>query len=306
MIRILTLHAVAELFRYKSFFFLIFFLIIGDRILHHFVHVDLSSLEIPEIREMSLAASTYVFEAFPGDLAGILLNWRTPLVLACLFLAKQLISLWPSSDMRLMHKKARRGLGFISSLLSLRMNQVGFDALAVSSVCGAAAVLLAAVYGLVKLLWHAYPSALWLIVLLSAAAVVLPLVLAGFSYSSKVAVTSRGSNAQKMKLLFLPFVKGRLLLYTWLFFALRFALETTFVAAIPAYVLLTVSNYWLRILLAGLCATPAYAFIKMASFKFYLEVYREFSLINTEYASYYQYFRDRAYQGDNKSSHHSG
>jgi hypothetical protein len=60
------------------------------------------------------------------------------------------------------------------------------------------------------------------------------------------------------------------------------------VGAIPAYILMTLDNFILRILLAALLATPVYSYLKMASFKFFLVLYERFALVKQEYDSYYR------------------
>ncbi len=49
-----------------------------------------------------------------------------------------------------------------------------------------------------------------------------------------------------------------------------------------------IDNFWLRIAVASLSATPVYSLLKMASFKFFLEVYKPFPLVHAEYRSYYK------------------
>ena len=67
----------------------------------------------------------------------------------------------------------------------------------------------------------------------------------------------------------------------------RLLIETLFVIGIPGYLVLTIDVFWVRILIAGLVATPVYSYLKMASFKFFLEIYRGFGLVRQEYTAYY-------------------
>ena len=115
----------------------------------------------------------------------------------------------------------------------------------------------------------------------------LPLVLAGFSYSSKLAVISAGSFRQKLALFFNLFHNPAVLGPSWIFFTIRIILESLFVVALPTAILLYVKSYWLRILAATFLATPVYSYLKMASFKFFLEIYRPYPLVRAEYADYY-------------------
>ena len=75
---------------------------------------------------------------------------------------------------------------------------------------------------------------------------------------------------------------------SWLFYCLRIIIEVVFVVAVPAYILMTVNSFTLRILLAALLATPVYSYLKMASFKFFLILYEKYPLVQQEYESYYQ------------------
>jgi len=53
-------------------------------------------------------------------------------------------------------------------------------------------------------------------------------------------------------------------------------------------VILLMDVFWIRILTASLLATPVYSYLKMASFKFFLEMYRPFPLVQQEYETYYR------------------
>jgi hypothetical protein len=72
------------------------------------------------------------------------------------------------------------------------------------------------------------------------------------------------------------------------FFLARLVVESVFVGAIPAWVLLAVDNYLLRLFLAAVIAAPVYSYLKMATFKFFLVMYRPYPLVYEEYRGYYQ------------------
>jgi hypothetical protein len=114
----------------------------------------------------------------------------------------------------------------------------------------------------------------------------------GLSFSSKLAVLSRGSFKEKLKLYLKLFTNRNILLATWIFFVFRLTLEFLFVAALPLASLLLIAHFGTRILVSALLATPVYSFLKMASFKFFLEVYRDYPLVVAEYEDYYQFGRN--------------
>jgi len=74
---------------------------------------------------------------------------------------------------------------------------------------------------------------------------------------------------------------------SWVFFLVRILAEILFVLAIPAIAILFMDNFWLRVLIAAFSATPVYAYLKMASFKFFLFTYSRFPLVSEEYQAYY-------------------
>ena len=97
--------------------------------------------------------------------------------------------------------------------------------------------------------------------------------MAGFSYSSKLAVLRRSGFKEKRRLFFLLFLNPRVMMMSWLFFLCRILISLVFVLFVPIGVLLSVENLPLRIFLASLSEAPAYSYVKMATFKFFLEVY---------------------------------
>ena len=287
LLRILLFNSARDLFRYKSFLFLIFFLILADRGLKRFVHVDSAALALPDLKTLGAASANYVFERLPEVVMGLLSDYRTFLLAGALFLLKQLISMWPSSDMRRMHRRERGAFGLLTALLALRRDQILWDALAVGTICLLLGLWTLLGYLATSTLWRFWPRIGCLLLLMTQVGLFLPLVLAGFSYSSKLAVISQGSFREKLglflRLFHTPGVSGP----SWLFFTVRIGLESLFVVALPAAILLYVELFWLRILAATLLATPVYSYLKMASFKFFLEIYRPYPLVRQEYADYY-------------------
>lgn len=287
LIRILTVHSVQDLFKYKSFLFLIFFLMTADRLLHHFVEVERPSLALPQDGFLTNETAVYVFDLLPGQVAEWVFQWQTAAIAVMLFLLKQLISLWPSSDMRRMHRLERGKFGLWEALAVLRWRQVAWDAAAVGTLCTLTALWVLFAFGIGWLFWKTNPIPA-LLSFIGLGALSLPLVLAGFSYSSKLAVISQGQFYRRWGLFMQLFFNLHILWTSWLFFLARIILEMVFVAAIPAGAFLLIDNYFIRMIVATLSATPVYSFLKMASFKFFLETYARFPMVRNEYRDYFE------------------
>jgi len=291
LLQILLFDSAKDLFKYKSFFLLIFVLMLLDRLLTKLVKVNRSALDTSEIKQLTLESARYVFESLPLDIWHVLTDYRTFIILVGLFLLKQLISLWPSSDMRRMHRSERGAFGLLGSLAVIRWEQVLWDAIAVGSICGLYAAWSILGYLVTLLIWQATHTTLALMILGLYVALFAPLAMAGFSFSSKLAVISHGSFNQKLGLYFKLFHSKQVLWPAWLFFTLRLVVELIFVFILPLIVLLVVDTFWIRISMATLIATPVYSYLKMISFKFFLEIYGAFSLVNQEYDDYYSRYQ---------------
>lgn len=286
--RILVVHSLADLFKHKSFFLLIFMLILADRGAKLLKAGYGAQIGLPAWKQIDPAtAAAYVFDRLPGIVLALLGDYRFFIILIGLFLLKQLISLWPSSDMRRMHRRERGRFGILASLTTIRWSQVIWDAMAVSSLCLVTGGWCLAWFLANRFAWQHHPANGWLVALGVSMALIFPTILAGFSCSSKLAVISKGRFGEKLSLFFKLFTDRRVAGWSWLFYAARLMLEALFVVALPAYILATVDNFFARILLAALLATPVYSYLKMASFKFFLVVYEPFTLIAQEYGSYY-------------------
>ncbi len=285
LFRILTVNAVGELIRYKSFFLLVFLLLAADRILPRFVQAPEKGFDIS--LGFSRRTVDFFFDQLPVKMAQWLLTPQVTAIVVGLFLMKQVISLWPSSDMRRMHRQERGHFGLLSALTVLRWQQVAWDALAVALVCAIVASWCIFAFFIGYGYWRltGYPTALMLTV--GVAALAMPLAMAGFSYSSKLAVISQGRFSTRFDLFLRLFTDFHLLWTSWVFFACRVTLEFIFVAAIPVGAILMIENFWLRMAVATLSATPVYSYLKMASFKFFLHVYRGYEMVRQEYATYY-------------------
>lgn len=287
LLRILTVHSAKELLKYKSFFYLIFFLIFADRVIHRFVKTPDKGFDWPAATDLGRQTAEFVFTQLPDKLFQWLLTPRVLAIAAGLFLLKQVISLWPSSDMRRMHRKERGRFGVMEALAALRWYQVAWDALAVGLVCVLMALWIAMAYLIGLGFWSQTGSIVALFMTVLLAAMTLPVAMAGFSYSSKLAVIRHGTFGSRFRLFLELFVSWRLLWTSWLFFCARILAEAVFVAIIPAGAILYIDNFLVRIAVAALSATPVYAYLKMASFKFFLEAYNGYGLVRQEYHHYY-------------------
>lgn len=287
LLRILTVHSVRELLRYRSFFLLIFLLLLADRVIHNFVKAPENGFKLPHGFELGRQTAEFVFTQLPEKLVHWLFAPRVVGIAAGLFLLKQVISLWPSSDMRRMHRKERGRFGVFEALTALRWYQVVWDAIAVGTVCGLMAVWLTLAYLSGRWFWMHALAIPGLFIVTGLALSAMPLAMAGFSYSSKLAVIRQGTFGERLGLFLNLFLRWRLLWTSWLFFSVRMVVEAVFVAIIPAGALLLIESFWLRMLIATLSATPVYSYLKMASFKFFLEVYGQYALVRREYGDYY-------------------
>ena len=287
LLPILTVHSFGALVRYKSFFLLIFLLLAADRLIHRFVRPSTGGISSPFSLADGVQAADYLFTQLPLKIFSWLLSPQVAAVITGLFFLKQVISLWPSSDMRRMHRTERGRFGVLEALVALRWHQVAWDAIAVATVCGLFFTWSATAYAIGFVLWRsgAKLAGLWLCTAL--VGMLLPLGMAGFSYSSKLAVISHGRFGSRFRLFLRLFTDWSLLWRSWIFFACRMAVEFVFVAAIPAGAILMIDNFWLRMTVATVSATPVYSYLKMASFKFFLEAYRRHEIVRAEYADYY-------------------
>lgn len=292
LINILLVHSLKDLFKHKSFFLLIFILVFADRGLKFLKNTHNIELGVPSLKQFDMETVRFIFDQLPGILVKSLMDVRVFAILIGLFFFKQIISLWPSSDMRRMHRRERGNFGIWTSLVTIGWQQIVWDAIALATLCGLIGIWCLVWFFIHQFLWRIHPSLIWSISLGAVVSIIFPIVLAGFSYSSKLAVISKGRFSEKLILFFKLFTEFKLALWSWLFYAARLIVEVIFVVAIPAYILLTIDNYLLRILMAAALATPVYSYLKMASFKFFLVVYERFDLVQQEYQAYYLMLAD--------------
>ena len=287
LLNILVIDSIRELIRYKSFFLLVALLILLDRLLRHYSAKIQFQFDRGNLLDYQWLA-IWTYETFPGEMIGMLLNWKLWAVAMGLFFFKQLTSMWPSSDMRLMHRKEGGTFRIFNSLRSIQGAQILWDALAISTVGVIGLIWSGTGYLMGWWNWYEWRHPAALLPPLLMAGIFWPVGMAGFSYSSKLAVLRRSGFAEKRRLFFCLFLKPRVMLMSWIFFLFRILISLIFVLIVPIGVLLSVENLPLRILLASLSAAPAYSYVKMATFKFFLEVYRPYPEIRREYPEYFE------------------
>lgn len=286
--RILVFESVGDLFKHNTFLVLVLFLMLLDKGVEKIMPDKGSSFDIKTFTGSFPEFSNYLFIIVPEKISIILKDYRFFLVLMGLFFFKQLTSLWPSSDMRLMHRNERGALGIVLSLFSLKWQKILFDTIAVITLCIISLSWILSIFFISKTIWISsgfqYSSLIFIILCLP----VFPLLMSGLSYSSKIAVIDKGSFQNKLGLFFKLFTDKKIFIYSVLFYVLRALLESIFVIILPFIIMLSFDIKFLRIGAALFIATPVYSFLKMASFKFFLIIYKDQDLIKSEYDEYYK------------------
>ncbi|THB80003.1 MAG: hypothetical protein D3926_09385 [Desulfobacteraceae bacterium] len=293
MLRLLVVHSFRDLIKYKSFLFLVFVLILLDRGIKRLKPQGFMQLSRSDFSFLSADSAHYLFNELPAELFRHLTDYRAFILIGLIFITKQIISLWPSSDMRRMHRGERGVFGLFASLVTIRGQQVVWDASAILTLGLITLTWTGAAFLVSRLFFALFNAPLTgLLIFSGSVLVMLPILMAGSSFSSKLAVIAAGSFKEKIILFLKLFTSIRMFSYAWLFFTLRLIIETLFVFILPLAILVTMEIFWLRIILATLIATPVYSYLKMISFKFFLQVYSDFPLVRDEYAGYYHQARE--------------
>lgn len=283
--RALLINSARDLIKHKSFLLLILFVMGLDRALK--LIVPKAGAGLGDANQKLAAFATWLFTVFPEKLYALLTDYRViPLIIAA-FAIKEALSMWPSSAMRRMHRDAKGRFGLFQSLFALRWEQLAWDAIAVGTVCAVVGCWLTVSYVVCFFGWRARESSAWALAFVVTAAIIFPLGMAGFSYSSKLAVLSKGTFAEKLRLFFKLLTDRRILLGSWLFFTVRAGAEALTLGVLPFAGRLWIANAFARLLLTIVIACPVYSYFKMISFKFFLEMYRPYDLTRQEYAHYY-------------------
>ncbi|MFI5400050.1 MAG: hypothetical protein ACHQZQ_03235 [SAR324 cluster bacterium] len=288
---VLVVHSVRDLVRYKSFLLLVAVLIAADRLFQHYLRPEQAPLALPPLSELGPVWAAWTFEEAPRRLWHVARDGRAFAALLGLFAAKELISLWPSSDMRRMHRGERSRSGIVGALAAQRAGQVVWDATASAILAGIGLAWCALAYVPARALWLATGWTGWLAVCGALVGLMAPAIFAGLSYSSKLAVISRGSFGSKLALFLRLFSDWPLFWQSWVFCLARLAAEGLFGLAVPVWAFATLDSVWLRVAIASAFAAPAYSYVKMATFKFFLEMYRPFPLVHEEFRDYYVSFQ---------------
>ena len=285
--RVLVVHSLRDVLTYKSFSLHVALLVLLDRALHVWLPQSGLKLPHPSLWPLTAGQVQVLFDQSARWLDTVLGNGRTvPLLLAALAL-EEFMSLWQVSDMRLMHRQQRSRWGAAVAVASLRLLQIGWDAVAQSTVWAMTALLGMLAFTLCRLGMERWPSAAWLALLAAALGLLALTALMGSAYSSKLALLSRVGFGRKLHLYYLLYLDWAMFWPSWLFGLARLLLEAALVVIVPVWTLTAIGNFWLRLALASLVAAPAYSWIKLVSFKFFLEVYRRHPEVRDEYGAYY-------------------
>ena len=300
LLAVLTIGSVKELIKHRSFLALIFIILAADKILHRFF--DFKALKTHlSTHDLILRLPEILFNELPSLAAHWLFSPLAVLVLCGLFLFKQIVSLWPSNSLRSWHNN-NHNAGLFKSLLGLKLHQLFWDFSALGILASVALAWSGSWYFLCYLGWSISGSALTAWVVVIAVLTVWPILMAGLSYSSKLAVLHRGTFSQKYSLYLKLFTSRRIFVGSWLFYAIRILVEVAFIAVIPLGAILYIDHPVIRIVLLCLSITPTYSYLKMASFKFFLFIYRSEPLIEEEFKDYYQIFRVQNEDKDNRQN----
>ena len=135
LLKLLFIDSAKDLLKYKSFLLLILFLMLLDRVLKHYLPKKSELIKKPDLNEHLADFSDWLFTDLPGQLYKLITDPRVIFLLIGGFLLKELLSMWPSSDMRRMHREEREKFGIFASLFALRWQQFLWDATAVLSIC---------------------------------------------------------------------------------------------------------------------------------------------------------------------------
>ncbi len=294
--RILVADSARDLIQVKSLFGLLLFLVLIDRVLKFALRRhEGSQNSFPDLlNSITSNLPDWVFGHGVDLLLERLADPRSLLIVLLLFVLKELLSLWPTSAMRRLHREEGRGFGIVASLVALRWRQVWWDFSAVGVTTLVVSGWMLLVWLITSRLWIATDWAGWAWIFAVAAALVLSLGMAAFSFSSKLAVLSTGTQNEKMRWFLRLFYAPRLLLPAWLFFIVRATLEAATLAALPTLLHFSIESVWLRLLLGTLVAAPVYSYLKMVSFKLFLELYRDCPFVFAEYHEYFTYDSQKA------------
>lgn len=291
MLKVIWAEPLKDLVRYKSFLLLMFIVCLADRTIKLLKSTCHLNIKLPAFWRISADSSSFILFQFPDMLLKKMSDPRLALMVVALFLLKRMIALWPASDMRRMHRKERDRTGILSAAGAIGWKSLAWYFPALLAWCGLMAAWVVLCFVICRLGWRHYPGGGWLWGLGIAIAAALPLTLAGLSFSSRLAVQSTGTFAQKIALLLKTCAAWRVAWRAWLFFLAWFVIEALFIAGTTIFILAKTDHGAIRFALAAVLATPFYAYLEMAAYKLFLVAYQNFPVVKQEYKHYYDAHR---------------
>ena len=265
---------------------LISILIILDRIIKSFPpNKYLEKLDEKNINLSNF--SLWLFEDFPFEILELIYEWKLWVFALVVFLFKQITSMWPSSDMRLIHREEGGNFRIIKSLININFMQIVWDAFAILTVGVLGILFFVFGYFLGFFFWRLTENPISVVPIFIVLIIFWPIGMAGFSFSSKIAVLKNITFLKKEILYLKLFYKPRIFIMSWIFFNIRIILSLIFVLIIPVSSLVYIENFIAKILISTISALPVYSYVKMATFKFFLEVYLVYPEIKNEYLDYF-------------------
>ena len=287
--KILLIHPIAHLFQFKSFSLVILLLCLADRTIKLIKGTYHLNLKLPPFWRVAPDVSAKLLFTFPGMIVKQMGNPRVMAILLGIFFAKKILLLWPNSDMRRMHLRQRTPWAPLTALGAIRPKQLLWYVLAQGAWCAAIGALDGIAYTIGRWGWHYWPSQGWLWGFGLFAALMIPLALAGFSFSSKLALNAMGTFWEKGRLLLKVISNWPIAWRAWLFFLAWIVVEALFIAGTTIFILAKIRADAVRFIVAALLDTPFYAYLEMAAFKLFLLLYQRFELVRQEYECYYRY-----------------
>lgn len=278
-----TAQPLLDLLQYKSFLLLMGLICFADRVLKIIKGAHHLNIKLPPFWRVEPELSARMLFKFPGLIWKQAGSENLMLAVAGLFLVKKMIMLWPSSDLRRMHRGERGRFAILGALGAIGWKSPAWYLLALLAWCTAIAGWCATWFYLCRYGWQRYPGGGWLWTFGIAMAVSIPWMLAGFSHATKLAVNATGGPLKKLQLLFKTITAWSVAWRCWLFYGAWALLEFLFIALTTLFILSKITPGDLRMLLALVLATPFYAYLETAAFKLFLVVFQEFPEIKREY-----------------------
>ena len=278
--------SIKDMFKFKSILMIVFCVVFLDKASGTYLkpYIDQVSVSI----DIDSSISSYIFNDFPVFLMEVLSDYKSQLILFFLFVLKLVVSLWPTSGLRLVHKGDNSKSYFVKSVSHLRLSQVMLNVSIDFIILFACIVWEVFSFAISYLLWKTTGSELSVLVLGLMIFMMIPFLFAGFSFSSNVVVMSNLSNLSKFRLFFKIYLDVRCLIQIWLFFLFRALVEIVFVISIPLYAILYIDDIFQKILIASISITIPYTTLKMMSFKFFLHVFENEKEIKNEFSEFYK------------------